>query len=389
MIKTFRYRLYPTRRQATRLHEQIDEACRLYNACLEHRVFMYSRYGVRVSEYDQTAELKTMRADGTLDIISFKPAQDVIKRVQRAFEAFFRRVKQREKPGKLRFKSRRRYHSITYINYGKTPQTDKKGKLILQGIGHLKVKWHRPIAGTTRTLTIKREADRWYAMFSVEHEPQRLEPTAHSTGVDVGIESFAMLSDGTAIANPHYTLQAQKRVRRAQRRLERRTIRDRKGRVHGRQSTRRRKALLMLQRAWIHVRQQRRHFHHVEARTLVNTFQVIGMEALQIRNLTRSAKGTREKPGTRVRVKAGLNRAILDAGWGQFQTILLDKAAEAGRWGCQVTAAHTSQICPCGAPVPKTLADRWHHCAVCGLSVPRDQASAMVIEQRALAQLSA
>jgi putative transposase len=389
MRKTFKYRFYPTKRQAAILHQQIDEACRLYNAALEHREFMYERYGVSVSEYDQTAELKDMRDDGTLAMISFKPAQDVLKRVNLAFESFFRRIKAGEKPGYPRFKSRRRYDSMTYINYGQKPNVDKDRKLILKGIGHIKVKWHRPIEGTTKTCTIKREAGRWYVSFSVEYELEPLEPSAEVVGLDVGVESFATLDDGRTIEPQRFLVKAAKRIRRAQRRLERRTIRDRSGRIHGRQSHRRLKALLMLQRAWAHVANQRRHFHHIEARKLVSQYQIIAVEDLCIRNMTRSAKGTAEQPGRRVKQKSGLNKAILDAAWGQFFLILLSKAAEAGRWGMKTDAPGTSQECVCGALVPKRLSDRWHFCLVCGLSVPRDHASAMVIKQRALLKLGA
>jgi putative transposase len=320
-----------------------------------------------------------VRHDGHVDLVHYKLGQDVLQRVDRAFQAFFRRVKAGQTPGYPRFKSRRRYDSLTYINYGEKPHVDRDGKLILQGIGHLKVRWHRPVAGTTKTLTIKREADRWYVCFSVEYTAEALPPVAVSTGLDVGLESFATLSDGTTIAPPRYLHAAEARLRRAQRRVARRQ----------RGSHRRRKAVVMLQRAWAHVRQQRRHFHHVEARTLVDRYAVIAVEDLQLRHLTASAKGTPETPGRRVRQKAALNRAMLDAAWGQFLQILASKAAEAGRQVIAVDARGTSQRCPCGAPNPKQLKDRWHHCATCGLDVPRDHASALEIHRLALRQWSA
>ena len=389
MVKTFRFRMYPTKHQAQILHGQIDEACRLYNAALQERREAYRKCGVSVSCYDQTYQLKDIRKDGSTELINFKVAQDVLQRVDRAFDAFFRRIKLGEKPGYPRFRSRQRYDSITYMNYGKKPNVDKKGKLILKGIGHVKVRWHRQIVGTTKTCTIKREAGRWYVSFSVEYAPVPVPSSGVVVGLDVGLDSFATLSDGTTIENPRFTKKALAHLRRAQRRLERRTIRDRRGRIHGKQSHRRAKAKLMLQRAYARIVRQRRHFHHTEARKLVNKYSVIAVEDLQIKNMSRSAKGTSEHPGSRVKQKSGLNRSILDVAWGAFVLILFHKAAEAGGLGVKVYAPGTSQECVCGALVPKALKDRWHLCLTCGLSKPRDEVSSMVIKKRALLQLSA
>ena len=402
-IKAFRYRLYPTKTHAALLETQLRACCDLYNAALQHRRDAHRKAGVHVSCNDQTKEYTQVRHDGSTAIVLYKLGQDVLQRVDRAFDAFFRRVKAGQPPGYPRFKSFRRYDSFTYINYGKAPHVDKKGKLILKGIGHIKVRWHRPIRGTTKTCTIKREAGRWYVIFSVEYTreqlpcpgregnqtpyaehadlsmPHRIIAADAIVGLDVGLHAFATLDDGHTIENPRYLRQAQAQLRRAQRRLARR----KKG------SHRRRKAVMMLQRAHVHVVQQRRHFHHVEARKLVNRYGVIAVEDLQIKNMTASAKGTTETPGKRVRQKAGLNREILSAAWGQFLLILFAKAVDAGRIGIKVPARGTSQRCPCGAAVQKRLKDRWHFCLVCGLSVPRDHASAMEIKRLALQQLSA
>jgi putative transposase len=377
--KTFRYRLYPTRRQRETLEHQLREACRLYNAALEERREAYKKTGKSPSLYDQTKSYTQVRRDGNTDLVHYKIGQDVLQRVDRAFQAFFQRHKLGQKAGYPRFKGWRRYDSITYINYPPKPHVDREGKLILQGIGHIKVRWHRPVEGTTKTCTIRREAGRWYVCFSVECEASPLPESHEAVGLDVGLECFAMLSTGERLENPRVLKAAERQLRRAQRRLSRRK----------RGSHRRRKAVAMLQRAHVHVRQQRRHLHHVSARTLVNRFQVIGVEDLNIRHMTASARGTAERPGRRVQQKAGLNRAILDAAWGQFLLILTSKAAEAGRQVITVDARGTSQHCPCGAPNPKRLDQRWHHCAACGLDVPRDQASAMEIQRLVLLQLSA
>jgi putative transposase len=384
VVKTFRYRMYPTKLQSERLHEQIDEACRLYNAALQERRDAYRKCGISLSCYDQTREWTQVRHDGNTTLVHYKIGQDVLQRVDRAFDAFFRRLKTGEKPGYPRFKSRRRYDSITYINYGKAPQIDKKKHLILKGIGHIKVRWHRPIVGETKTCTIKREAGRWYVTFSVEYEAIPLLSSEQVIGLDVGLDSFATLSDGTSIENPRYLRAAEAKLRLAQRRVSRR--RPKPGH---RASHRYRKAVQMLQRAHVHVKQQRRYFHHVEAQKLVSRYGIIVVEDLQIKNMSKSARGTAEKPGSRIKQKSGLNRSIRDAGWGMFLLILFAKAVEAGRIGLKVYAPGTSQTCVCGASVPKTLKDRWHLCLTCGLSKPRDEVSAMVIKKRALLQLSA
>lgn len=358
MRKAFRYKVYPTRRQAAALQAQLDQARALYNAALQERRDAYRKARTSLNYYDQANQLKAIRADGSLGLANFSACQDVLRRVQKTFDAFFHRVKAGEKPGYPRFKGRSRFDSFAFPSYGDGCKVRDHGKLYCQGIGELKVKWHRPLHGTIKTVTLKREAGRWYVCFSVECEPSPLPDSSETVGLDVGLEAFATLSDGTRIENPRYFKTAQARLRRAQRRVARR----KKG------SHRRRKAVEALQRAHVHVRNQRRDFHHQVARRLVNQFGYIFVEDLNIKGL---ASGM-------------LAKAVHDVGWGMFLLILLSKAAEAARVGRKVDAPGTSQECPCGAKVPKTLADRWHHCTACGLSVPRDHASALCIKLRGL-----
>jgi putative transposase len=354
--KSFRYRLSPTRRQREALEAQLGQACVLYNAALQERRDAYRKSRTSLNYYDQANQLKVIRADGSLGLANFSACQDVLRRVQKTFDAFFRRVKAGEKPGYPRFKSGARFDSYTFPSYGDGCKVRDNGKLYCQGVGELKVKWHRSLMGTTRTVTLKREAGRWYVCFSVECEPSPLPESHEAVGLDVGLEAFATLSDGTRIDNPRYFKTAQARLRRAQRRVARR----KRGRH------RRWKAVQALQRVHAHIRNQRRDFHHQVARQIVNQYGLIAVEDLNIQGL---AGGM-------------LAKSVQDAAWGAFLLILLGKAAEAGRVGIKVDAPGTSQECPCGAPVPKTLGDRWHHCTACGLSVPRDHASALCIKSR-------
>lgn len=356
MLKAFRYRLYPTRKQAEALDAQMGEVARLYNAALQERRDAYRKAHVSLNYYDQANQLKAIRADGSLGLANFSACQDVLRRVQKTFDAFFRRVKAGETPGYPRFKARSRFDSYTFPSYGDGCKVRDNSKLYCQGIGELKVKWHRPLTGTIKTVTLKREAGRWFVCFAVSCEPVPLPESAASVGIDVGLETFATLSDGTRIENPRYFKTAQAKLRRAQRKVARR----KKG------SHRRRKAVKLLQRAHLHIGNQRRDFHHQVARRLVNQFGYIFVEDLNIKGL---ASGM-------------LAKSVHDVGWGMFLLILLGKAAEAARVGLKVYAPGTSQECPCGAKVPKGLGDRWHFCQMCGLSVPRDHASALCIKLR-------
>jgi putative transposase len=359
--KNFKYRLYPTEAQSGALDHQLAEACRLYNAAIQERRDAYRMAGESGNYCDQANQLKEIRADGDLELANFSCCQDVLRRVDKAFNAFFGRVKNGQNPGYPRFRPVSRYDSITFPSYGDGCKLLDNGKLRLQGVGAVKVKLHRQIEGEIKTVTIKREAGNWYAVFSVECEAKPLPPSTEATGVDVGLSAFATLADGTEIENPRYYKEAQAQLRRAQRKVARRK----------RGSNNRKKAVRDLQRAHAHVRNQREDFAHKVSRTLVVLFGLIVTEQLSIRGL---AAGM-------------LAKSVNDAGWSSFIAKLAYKAEEAGRALLKVDPRGTSQRCICGAPNPKTLSQRWHHCESCGLSVPRDHASALEILRLGLSLL--
>lgn len=298
-----------------------------------------------------------MRKDGCLTLTNAQSAQDVLRRVDKAFKAFFRRCKNGSKPGFPRFKSFRRYGSLTYPQYPGGCKLLNNGKLSVQGTGHVKIKLHRPIEGKIKTTTIKQEAGRWYVCFCVEREPQPLLLSTEEVGIDVGLSSFLTMSNGGKVENPRYYRKAQAKLRICQRKVARR----KKG------SRRRRKAVILLQRAHVKIHNQRQDFHHKVSRELVDYYGRIVVEDLNVKGL---AAGM-------------LSKSVNDAGWSQFLRFLSYKAESAGREFIKVDPRGTSQTCVCGASVPKTLADRWHHCNACGLSADRDEVSAMVILQRA------
>jgi putative transposase len=360
MRKTYKYRLFPTDTQEQMLATQLSEACRLYNAALQERRDAYQRGGVSLNYYDQANQLKEIRQAGDSGLANFSASQDILRRVDKTFKTFFGRCKAGKKAGYPRYKSRRRFDSYTFPSYGDGCRLAGT-RLYLQGVGHLKVKLHRPVDGAIKTVTVKRECGKWYACFSVEVETTPLPETDTYTGLDVGLTAFATLSDGAEIDNPRYYKRAQAKLRLAQRRVARRK----------RGGKNRRKAVLLLQKAHAHVKNQRADFQHKTARTLVNTYGVIAVEDLHIKGL---ASGI-------------LAKSVNDAGWSGFLTKLAYKAAEAGRTLIPVDPRGTSQTCLCGAEVRKTLAQRWHQCPDCGLSAARDHVSAQLILRLGLSLL--
>ncbi len=354
MRRTFKFRAYPNRAQSEALDAQLGEACRLYNGALDERRSAWKMQRTSISYYDQANQLKAIRADGSLDLANFSACQDVLRRVDKTFRAFFGRVKAGRKAGFPRFRSRRRYDSLTFPSYGDGCRLRANGRLYLQGAGEIKVKLHRPVAGTIKTVSVKREGGNWYALFSCEVEHSPLPATAEAVGIDVGLTTFAVLSDGSEIANPRYARKAAAAVRRAQRKVARRK----------RGGNGRRKAVVLLQQAHAHVKAQRNDFHHKAARALVDRFGVIAVEDLNIKGLA----------------GAMLARSVHDAGWGLFLQRLDDKAESAGRQIVRVNPNGTTQRCSeCQTTVPKTLSQRWHDCPACGLSLGRDENAAREI----------
>jgi putative transposase len=252
-------------------------------------------------------------------------------------------------PGFPRYRSKERYHSFTYPQSGFHLQD----RLSLSKIGNLKIKLHRPVQGEIKTLTIKRENGLWYACFSCVVVPQPLPRNHQAIGIDVGLSSFVVLSDGTEIANPRWLQKAQKRLRRAQRRAARRK----------KYSGRWKKAIRMVAKMHRKVFHQRNDFQHKLSREIVNNYGLIAIEDLNFKGLSRGL----------------LSKSVHDAGWAAFFSKLSYKAENAGRLLFAVDARGTSQRCVCGEPNSKLLSNRAHVCVRCGLVTTRDHASAMEI----------
>jgi putative transposase len=356
--KTYKYKLKPTPEQERMLERTLILCRHVYNAAVGERREAWRLRGVSVSYYQQKAELPGIKeAMPEYAEVHSQVLQDVVLRVDRAFEAFFRRIREGQTPGYPRFHGRDRYNSLTYPQFGNGTTLDN-GFLVLSKIGRIAVRWSRPIEGMPKTVTISREADGWYVCFSCADVPmQPLPATGQETGIDLGIEAFATLSDGTRIFHPGWYRKAERALKTAHRRVSRRK----------RGSNRRRKAVTLLAKAHQTVRRQRQDFHHKTALQLVRANDVIYHENLQPANMVKNHH---------------LAKSITDAGWGAFLTILMYKAAWAGRRVIGINPAYTSQVCSgCGVVVQKGLSVRWHACPDCGTSLHRDHNAARNIER--------
>jgi len=358
--KTYKYKLKPTPAQERQLEEVLWHCRRLYNTALEQRITLWKQRGITRSQYAQEAELKDLRADlPEYAAIHSHVSQDVLARLNKTYQDFFRRIRVGQTPGFPRFHGRNRYHSFTFKEFGNGARLDlDEGFLVLSNIGRVALHWSRPMEGTPKTVTISQDADGWYVCLSCADVPrQPLAPTGQVIGIDLGLESFATLADGTMIHNPRCYRRAERRLKTAQRRVARR----KKG------SNRRRKAVKLLAKAHQTVKRQRHDFQHKTALQLVRDYDTIYHEDLQTANLVRNHH---------------LAKSISDAGWSQFLNILAFKAACAGKRAVAVPPAYTSQTCSgCGVQVSKGLSVRWHSCPQCGTSLHRDHNAAKNIER--------
>jgi putative transposase len=338
-----KFRAYPTTGQAARLALCLRDHQRLYNAALEERREAWRMCKASVSYGMQSGQLKDIRGfDPDQGRWSFSSQQATLRRLGKAFDGFFRRVKAGQQPGYPRFKALDRWDSVEWPKDGDGcrwhPDT---GRVYLQGVGHVKVRQHRAAPGRVKTISVKREGRRWYVVLSCDDVPaEPLPATGREIGLDVGVARFATTSDGEVIANPRFLRGSEAELAAAQQSLARKK----------RGSANRHRARAKVAAVHRKIRNRRADFHHKTARAFVRTCDVIALEDLRILNMTRSAAGTLEAPGVNVAAKSGLNRSILDAGWGQFTGILAGKAEEAGRRIVRVDPRYTSITChQCGA----------------------------------------
>lgn len=348
MIKTYKYKLVPTHKQKTALQQTLDLCRNLYNCALEQRRMHRSGHG----QYEQMRQLTEVRQE----FPKYKQAhvhvlQNTLKKLHRALDGFFRRIKSGQKPGFPRFQGKSRLDSLAFNNTG----FSLAGKYLqISKIGAVKLRLSRPLPkdSEVKSLVVKRSGSNWYACLAVEYTPQALAASELSTGLDMGIENFAALSDGVFLPNPRIYEKAQAELRRAQRRVARR----KKG------SHRRKQAVALLRKVHERIANRRMDFLHKESTKLIGKYGTIAVEDLN--------KGLSQ---------GILAKQVQDAGWARFIQLLSYKAEEAGRRLVKVDCAYTSQTCPeCGVIKKKGLSEREHNCE-CGFKTHRDTAAAMIV----------
>ena len=397
-MKSYKYRLYPTDKQAQSMQWTLDRCRSLYNAALQERRDAYEmRVRRHPSYYDeptrkqlarevamsynaqamQLPEIKELRPE--YKELHSQVLQDVLRRVDKGMKAFFRRVKNGEKPGYPRFQGKGRFDSFTYPQAGFSLTHDNR--LCLSKIGTIKIKMHREVTGSVKTCTIKREGEHWYVCFACEVETtQKLPYTDLAIGVDMGLLHFTTDSNGDTLENPRHFRKSRGLLKKRQQRLSR----AKKG------SNRRRFASQKVARTHRKIRNQRRDFHHKAARQLVETYETIVFEDLSIHNMVKRPKPKQDEQGrylpNRAAAKGGLNKSIQDAGWASFIELVEHKAACAGVTVYKVDPRKTSQVCSaCNLEGEhKDLSVRTHICVSCGVVLDRDHNAAVNILNRGL-----
>jgi putative transposase len=344
--RAFKFRAYPTRPQEHRAVLLLADHCDLYNAALEERREAWRMHRASVSYGMQSAQLKEIRrADPQgQGRHSFTAQQQTLRRLNTVFAAFCARA-QKKKAGYPRFKPYRRFSQVGFVagDGAKWTPAEAGGwaQAAFQAVGSVKIRQHRPVPGTVKFLQFKREHRRWYVIVITDTAPTPLPATYRSVGVDLGIARFLTTSDGQVIANPKFAASSAETIADLQRRKDR----ARRG------SGNRKRLRRALAKEWRKVRNRRRDFHHKTAHTLVDTCDVIVLEDLHTAGMTRRPAPKLDPSHlgmflpNMASAKAGLNKAILDAGWAQFAAILTAKAESAGRRVVFVNPAGTSITC--------------------------------------------
>jgi putative transposase len=357
MRKTFLYKIEMNRRTEATCNQWLETCRTLYNLALDQRIGVYRQDKKHISAYTQMGQLPELKeAFPQFKEVGSQCLQDVIDRLDKAFKAFFRRVKERRvKAGFPRFKGYGRYDSFTLKQAG----WKLEGRyLTITKIGRFKLFLSRPTQGDIKTVTVRRTSfGKWFVMFSCDNVPEKAIPsTGKEVGIDIGIKSFAVDSDGSKIDNPKYFRQSEKLLRRRQRSLSRKK----------RESNRRAKAKVLVAKCHEKITNQRKDFLHKTANYYIQNYDIINIENLKIQNMVQNRH---------------LSKSISDSSWGLFFDMLSYKAANAGRTVIKVPPHNTSQNCSaCGEKVVKSLAVRIHRCPFCGLVLDRDHNAALNIK---------
>jgi putative transposase len=376
MKRMERLKLYPTKRQALRLQLCLDVCRQLYNLALEQRRNAWRERRLSITRGMQYAQLTELRAADNRMAAVYRELQDsALRKLDLAFTAFFRRVRTGHTPGFPRFRAAARYNTLEFPHGNRALRFSRRqDKIVIPGLGSVRILKGREVPVFGRAMIV-RSPRGWYALFECKREAKPLTPTGRKIGIDVGVATLYATSDGEFAAHAALGKRKAALLARAQRQVARRQ----------RGGSGRRQAVKLLARAYDALRWSRRDWHHKLVNMLVRSCDSIVLEKLQVRNMTRSARGSVEEPGRNVAAKAALNRKILDAGWSQFANMLLAKAEEAGRAVVFVQAQYSSQTCAaCSYVAPKNR--RSQAVFVCGRCEHSDHAdvnAAKIILKRA------
>lgn len=389
MIRAYKFLLRPTVRQAQALAEMLRDHCSLYNGALQERRDAWRHPSKTSVKYGgQSAQLKEIR---TFDPErqgrwSFSSQQATLRRLDKAFAAFFRRVTSGETPGYPRFRGVNWFDTVDFPKDGDGCRWDSTPhapltRVRFQGVGHVRVNQHRPVAGRIKTVSVKREGRKWFVVLTAEQDrPQPLPATGSVVGIDLGIANFLADSNGEFVPNPRHGRQAAVKLQAAQQALARfpRVRQDKRTAKH-------RRAVEKVAQLHGKVRRQRLDHAHKTALGLVRAHDFIAHEDLRIRNMSKAPapKPDPDQPGAFLpngaAAKAGLNKSINDAGWGVFLTILHAKAESAGREVIAVNPRNTSRTCPeCGHTAKENRpTQEKFHCVSCGHHAHADTVGAI------------
>ena len=389
--RSFKFLLRPTVHQAQALTAMLADHCALYNAALQERRDAYRHPSqTRIRYGDQSAQLKEIRAyDPDQARWSFSSQQATLRRLDKAFQALFRRVKAGQTPGYPRFRGVGRFDTVEFPKDGdgcrwdSTPH-DRVTRVRLQGVGHIRVHQHRPVRGRVKTVSVKREGRRWYVVLSCDEVTAKALPaTGAVTGIDMGVTHFLTTSEGVHVPNPRHGRRNAEALAEAQRALKAFPKVGKNTR-----SAKHRRAAGKVAKLHRKIARQRLDHAHKTALDLVRTYDVIAHEKLPIANMTRRPAPKPVGDGSfapnGAAAKAGLDRSILDAGWGCFLGILASKAESAGRVLIPVNPANTSRTCPtCGHCAAQNRDREKFLCIRCGHEDHADRVGAHNVAIRA------
>lgn len=359
--RAYRYRIYANQQQLAQLHQVFSFCCFLYNSALQERTSYYKKYGKGLFYNTQSAELPPLKEVFDTSHIFAQSLQQVLKRLDFAYKAFFRRVKNGETVGFPRYKSFDRFRSITFpqcdLKTGGVKLLDKKHIKVFGIDNPLRIKMHRPFLGRCKTVSIVKDIDQFFLILSCDDVPQEaLASTGKTIAFDLGLNSFITTDDGMQFHHPKPYRTAKEKLAFLNQKLARKQ----------RGSDNRKRAKQELARAHRKVKNVRNDYLHKISKQIISENDTIIFEDLNVKSMME-----KEREKGKIQPNKG---NISDASWINFTNMLTYKAESAGRKVVKVDPKNTSRMCSCcgNLDTSQTLADRFYYCWMCGEGMDRD-----------------